>query len=39
MKNWSRRHTLISGIALILVTNAVALAGVAWNRWAIRKAL
>ena len=32
MKNWSRRHTLISGIALILITNAVALAGVAWNR-------
>lgn len=32
MKNWSRRHTLISGMALILITNAVALLGVAWNR-------
>ena len=32
MKNWSRLYTLISGIALILVTNAVAMGGVAWNR-------
>lgn len=32
MKNWTRRHTLIAGIALILLTNAVALLGVAWNR-------
>lgn len=32
MRNWSRRHTLISGIALILVANAVVLGGVAWNR-------
>ncbi len=32
MKNWSRRHTLIGGLALILLTNAVALVGVAWNR-------
>lgn len=30
--NWTRRHTLVSGIALILITNAVALLGVAWNR-------
>ncbi len=29
---WSRRHTLIAGIALIAITNAVALGGVAWNR-------
>ena len=32
LKNWTGRHTLISGIALILITNAVALGGVAWNR-------
>lgn len=32
MKNWTRRHTLIGGIALILLTNAVALLGVYWNR-------
>jgi len=32
MKNWTRRHTLIAGIALILLTNAVALLGVYWNR-------
>ena len=31
-KNWTGRHTLISGIALILVTNAAALGGIAWNR-------
>ncbi len=31
-KNWTRKHTLIGGIALILITNAVALGGVAWNR-------
>jgi Domain of unknown function (DUF4824) len=29
---WSRRRTLIAGIGLILVVNAVALAGVAYNR-------
>jgi uncharacterized protein DUF4824 len=29
---WSRRHTLIGGLALIALTNAVALGGVAWNR-------
>ena len=32
MKNWTRRHTLIVGLALILLTNAVALLGVYWNR-------
>lgn len=30
--NWTRRHTLIGGLALILLTNAVALLGVYWNR-------
>jgi len=29
---WSRRHTLMAGLALILLANAVALAGVAYNR-------
>jgi hypothetical protein len=29
---WSRRLTLIAGIVLILVTNAIALLGVAYNR-------
>jgi uncharacterized protein DUF4824 len=29
---WSPRHTLIAGLALIALTNAVALGGVAWNR-------
>lgn len=29
---WSRRHTLVAGLALILATNAVALVGVAYNR-------
>lgn len=29
---WSRKHTLIFGIALIAVSNAVALIGVAYNR-------
>jgi hypothetical protein len=32
MKAWSRRHTLIAGLALLLATNAVALVGVAYNR-------
>ena len=32
MKNWTRRHTLIVGLALILLTNATALLGVYWNR-------
>jgi len=32
MKNWTRRHTLIAGLALILLTNAVALLGVYRNR-------
>jgi hypothetical protein len=31
-KNWSGRYTLIVGLALILLTNAVALLGVYWNR-------
>ncbi len=30
--NWSRRHTLALGAALIVATNAVALLGVAYNR-------
>jgi hypothetical protein len=30
--NWSRMHTLTAGIALVALTNAVALGGVAWNR-------
>lgn len=29
---WSRTHTLVAGLALIALTNAVALGGVAWNR-------
>ena len=29
---WSRRRTLIAGIALIAISNAVALGGVSWNR-------
>jgi len=29
---WSRRRTLIAGLALILASNAVALLGPAWNR-------
>jgi len=32
MKNWTRRHTLIAGLALILLANAVALLGVYRNR-------
>ncbi len=32
MKNWTRRHTLIAGMALIMLTNAVALLGVYRNR-------
>ena len=32
MRPWSRQHTLGLGIAIIVVTNAVALAGVWWNR-------
>jgi hypothetical protein len=30
--NWSRGRTLAAGIALIALTNAIALGGVAWNR-------
>lgn len=30
--NWTRRHTLATGFALIAITNAVALLGAAWNR-------
>ncbi|MBF7730666.1 DUF4824 family protein [Pseudomonas sp. N040] len=29
---WTRSHHLITGIGLILLVNAIALAGVAWNR-------
>ena len=29
---WSRGHTLAAGLALIVLTNAIALGGVAWNR-------
>jgi hypothetical protein len=32
MKKWSPIHTLMAGIALILITNAIALAGVVYNR-------
>ncbi|MGC2048402.1 MAG: DUF4824 family protein [Gallionella sp.] len=32
MKNWTRKHTLIVGLALILLTNAAALLGVYRNR-------
>ncbi|HJW01876.1 MAG TPA: DUF4824 family protein, partial [Azospira sp.] len=32
MKPWSRVHTWVAGIAVILLTNAVALGNVAWNR-------
>lgn len=32
MKTWTRRHTLIAGLGVILLTNAVALGGVLWNR-------
>jgi hypothetical protein len=30
--NWSRTHTLIAGLGLLALTNAVALLGVAYNR-------
>jgi hypothetical protein len=30
--NWSRTHSLVSGLGLIVLVNAIALAGVAWNR-------
>lgn len=36
---WSRRRTLIAGVALIVFTNAVALGGVAWNRSAPESSL
>lgn len=32
MKNWTIKHTLFAGLALILMANAVALLGVYWNR-------
>jgi hypothetical protein len=32
LKQWTRTHTLIAGLALLLATNAVALVGVAYNR-------
>ena len=32
MMRWSRAHTLIAGAALIVLTNAIALVGVAYNR-------
>ena len=32
MKKWTRMHTLVAGIGLIVATNAVALLGVAYNR-------
>ena len=32
MRPWARQHTLGLGVAIIVVTNAVALAGVWWNR-------
>lgn len=30
--NWTRTHALLGGVGLILLVNAVALGGVAWNR-------
>ena len=30
--NWTNRHNLIAGLGLILLVNAIALAGAAWNR-------
>lgn len=36
---WSRRRTLLAGVALIVLTNAVALGGVAWNRSAPESSL
>ena len=30
--NWTRTHSLVSGLGLIVLINAIALAGVAWNR-------
>ena len=30
--NWSRMHTTIAGVGLIVVVNAVALLGAAYNR-------
>jgi hypothetical protein len=32
MRAWQRKHTLIAGLALILLTNAVVLLGVVYNR-------
>lgn len=30
--NWSNRHSLFAGLSLIVLVNAIVLAGVAWNR-------
>jgi hypothetical protein len=30
--NWQRRHALVAGLALVAITNVIALGGVAWNR-------
>ena len=35
MTSWSRRRTLAAGIGLIVLTNAIALGGVWWNRSAV----
>ena len=32
LMTWSRQRTLVAGVALVALTNAVALGGVAWNR-------
>ena len=32
MMNWTRRHSLIAGVGLILITNVVVLLGVAYNK-------
>ena len=32
MKVWTRKHTLNTGVALILATNSIALIGAAYNR-------
>jgi len=29
---WSRKHTLLAGLGLIALTNAIALSGVVYNR-------
>lgn len=33
--NWTHRHSLLAGLGLIVLVNAIALLGVAWNRNAL----